>query len=112
MYHSLPVQLRARKRERLAMLASGAAMLIFLCATMASAQVGGIDPDPGGGTGGVNTIQGTIFLQGGKRLDRRAKVKLTGLASGEQFQMSDDSGAFSFRRLQGGSYTVVVDAGK
>jgi tetratricopeptide (TPR) repeat protein len=94
------------------MLASGAAMLIFLCATTASAQVGGIDPDPGGGTGGTNTIQGTIFLQGGKRLDRRAKVKLTGLASGEQFQMSDDSGAFSFRRLQGGTYTVVVDAGK
>jgi Tfp pilus assembly protein PilF len=112
MYHSLPIALRARKRARLSMPASGAAMLIFLCWTMASAQIGGIDPDPRGGTGGTNTIQGTIFLQGGKRLDRRAKVKLTGLATGEQFQMSDDSGAFSFRRLQGGTYTVVVDAGK
>lgn len=112
MYHSLPIRLRARKRAHLSMLASGASMLIFLCSTMASAQVSGIDPDPGGGTGGTNTIQGTIFLQAGKRLDRRAKVKLTGLASGEQFQMSDDSGAFSFRRLQGGTYTVVIDAGK
>jgi tetratricopeptide (TPR) repeat protein len=29
----------------------------------------------------------------------------------EQFTMSDETGAFSFRRLKGGSYTVVVDAG-
>lgn len=79
----------------------------------ARAQVGGIDPDPGDpGTGGKNTIQGRIFLPGGQRLDRRVKVKLRGLASSEQFQMSDDNGQFSFRRLQGGTYTLVVDAGK
>jgi tetratricopeptide (TPR) repeat protein len=112
MYHSFPIRLRVGKRARLAVLASGAAMLVFLCSAMASAQIGGIDSDPGSGTGGTNTIQGTIFLQGGKRLDRRAKVKLTGLASGEQFQLSDDSGAFSFRRVQGGTYTVMVDAGR
>jgi tetratricopeptide (TPR) repeat protein len=88
------------------------ALLTTVCTNTALAQVGGIDPDPGDrGTGGKNTIQGTIFLPGGQRLDRRVKVKLTGLANGEQFQMSDDSGAFSFRRLQGGRYVVVVDAG-
>jgi Flp pilus assembly protein TadD len=87
--------------------------LIGLSWTSARAQIGGIDPDPGDkGTGGRNTIQGTIFLPGGQRLDRRVKVKLSGLASGEMFQMSDDSGAFSFRRLQGGRYTLVVDAGR
>jgi len=75
--------------------------------------MGGIDGDPGDrGTGGKNIIQGTIFLPSGQRLDRRVKVKLTGLANGEQFQMSDDSGAFTFRRLQGGRYMIVVDAGK
>jgi tetratricopeptide (TPR) repeat protein len=90
-----------------------AALLIIVCATTGLAQVGGIDPDPGDpGTGGKNTIQGTIFLPGGQRLDRRVKVKLTGLANGELFQMSDDSGAFRFRRLQSGRYLVVVDAGK
>lgn len=82
-------------------------------APTALAQVGGIDSDPGDrGTGGQNTIQGTIFVSTGRKLDRRVKVKLTGLAGGEQFQMSDDNGAFTFRRLQGGKYTVVVDAGK
>jgi tetratricopeptide (TPR) repeat protein len=31
--------------------------------------------------------------------------------NGDQFVMSDDSGAFSFRRLKGGTYTISVDAG-
>lgn len=89
------------------------ALVIVLSATGTRAQIGGIDPDPGDkGTGGRNTLQGTIFLPGGNRMDRRVKVKLTGLASGEQFQLSDDSGAFTFRRLQSGRYTLVVDAGK
>lgn len=80
--------------------------------TIAYSQVGGIDPDPGDrGTGGRNTIQGSIFLPSGQRLNRRVKVKLTGLGSAEQFQMSDDSGAFTFRRLKGGRYSIVIDAG-
>ena len=89
------------------------ALLTSVCTTPALAQMGGIDSDPGDpGTGGRNTIQGTIFLPGGRRLDRRVKVRLTGLANGEQFQISDDSGAFAFRRLKSGRYMVVVDAGK
>lgn len=87
-------------------------LLIAVLATPAKAQMGGIDPDPGDpGTGGKNTIQGTIFLPGGRRLDRRAKVKLIALMGAEQFRLSDDTGAFSFPRLQGGKYTVVIDAG-
>jgi len=88
-------------------------LLMTVYKATAFAQMGGIDGDPGDpGTGGKNTIQGTIFLASGQRLDRRVKVKLTGLAGAEQFQMSDDSGSFSFRRLQGGKYTLVIDAGK
>lgn len=87
------------------------ALLIAFFVSSARAQVGGIDPDPGDpGTGGRNTIQGTIFLANGRRLDRRAKVRLRSM-NGDQFVMSDDSGAFSFRRLKGGSYTISVDAG-
>src|SRR5215467_8639781 len=87
-------------------------LLFSSCAATAFAQVGGIDSDPGDpGTGGRNSIQGTIFLPGGRHIDRRVKVKLTGLTGGEQFRMSDDNGVFTFRRLQGGTYTVVIDAG-
>jgi Tfp pilus assembly protein PilF len=85
--------------------------MIVFCADLSRAQVGGIDPDPGDlGTGGRNTIQGTIYLSNGRRLDRRAKVRLRSM-NGDQFVMSDDSGAFSFRRLKGGTYTLTVDAG-
>jgi Tfp pilus assembly protein PilF len=89
-------------------------LLIAICASTALAQIGGIDSDPGDrGTGGVNIIQGNIFLPGGRRLDRRAQVKLRGaVGGGEQYQLSDDSGAFSFRRLNGGTYTLTVDAGR
>ena len=88
-------------------------LLIAVFSSTAFAQIGGIDPDPGDrGTGGVNVIQGNIFVPGGRRLDRRAKVKLRSAIGGaEQYQLSDDSGAFSFRRLVGGSYTLTIDAG-
>ncbi len=99
--YSLPVALRL-------------GLLIAICSSTAFAQIGGIDSDPGEpGTGGVNTIQGNIFVPGGRRLGLRAQVKLRPVTGGaEQYQLSDDSGAFSFRRLTGGSYTLIIDAGK
>ena len=89
-------------------------LLIGLVTGSARAQMGGIDADPGDrGTGGANVIQGRIFLPGGRKLDRRAQVKLRSATGGaEQYQLSDDSGAFSFRRLIGGSYILNIDAGK
>ncbi|MFL6215306.1 MAG: tetratricopeptide repeat protein [Blastocatellia bacterium] len=111
MFHSLANALCARRPARRSLIASGAALLILLCATMTRAQVGGIDPDPGDpGTGGRNTIQGVIFFGNGRRVDRRVKVRLRGL-NNDSFTMSDDSGAFAFRRLAGGSYTLTIDAG-
>jgi len=80
--------------------------------TSAQAQMGGIDPDPGDkGTGGRNTIQGRIFLPGGRKLDVRAKVRMRNLTGYDRFLFSDDSGAFAFRRLSSGTYTVTVEAG-
>ena len=93
-------------------LALSVMLMIAACAASAHAQSGGIDADPGDrGTGGRNIIQGSIYLPGGRRLDRRAKVKLQSMTSGEQFQFSDDNGQFIFRRLAGGSYSLIVEAG-
>lgn len=87
------------------------ALLIAFCVGTARSQIGGIDTDPGDpGTGGRNTIQGTVFYASGRRMDKRVKVRLRSI-SGDQFRMSDDSGAFSFPRLQGGTYTLTIDAG-
>jgi tetratricopeptide (TPR) repeat protein len=89
-----------------------AAGLIALQSPSVHAQTGGIDSDPGDrGTGGRNTLEGRILLRGGRRLERRAKVQLRSFNSGDMFLLSDDNGAFTFRRLRGGTYTVIVDAG-
>ncbi|MBI3650365.1 MAG: tetratricopeptide repeat protein [Acidobacteria bacterium] len=92
-----------------------ACLMVFatLVAGVAQAQIGGIDSDPGDpGSGGKNTIKGNVYYPGGRRLDIRAKVKLRSLFGGEQFTLTDDNGAFSFRRQQSGTYTLIVDAGR
>src|SRR5205085_4163914 len=58
------------------------------------------------------TIQGRVFFPSGRTVDHRLKVTLTSVAAGEFFAYTDDSGAFSCRRLSNGTYTVVVDAGR
>jgi tetratricopeptide (TPR) repeat protein len=64
------------------------------------------------GNGGKNIIQGNIFLPGGRKMDRRAKITLRSVGFGEQFALSDENGEFVFRSLRDGSYTVTVDAGE
>jgi Tfp pilus assembly protein PilF len=87
--------------------------LAALCAGEVRAQMGGIDPDPGDpGTGGQNVIQGRIYFPSGRMVDKRVKVILTSISGANFSTLSDDSGAFSFRRLAGGSYVVRVDAGQ
>ena len=82
---------------------------LFLAGT-SRAQMGGIDPDPGSpGTGGRNTIEGRVYYPSGRNVDKRVKVRLNSLRGGDFFTMSDDTGAFSFRRLAGGTYVVTVE---
>jgi hypothetical protein len=61
---------------------------------------------------GRNTIQGAVHYPGGRRLDYRARVTLRGVNVPERFTYTNDSGAFTFAGLRGGSYSVTVDAGK
>lgn len=92
-----------------------AAFLVALLAAThtSSAQTNtGVDSDPGDpGTGGVNTIQGRIFTAAGRQLNRRVRVKLGGV-SREASVMSDDNGAFTFRRVAGGTYRLTVEGGQ
>ncbi|HYO63876.1 MAG TPA: tetratricopeptide repeat protein, partial [Pyrinomonadaceae bacterium] len=63
------------------------------------------------GMGGRHTIEGRIFLPSGRRADRRMRVRLVS-TKGESHAMSDDNGAFTFRRLDAGTYRVTVEAGQ
>ncbi|MDQ3256271.1 MAG: tetratricopeptide repeat protein [Acidobacteriota bacterium] len=74
---------------------------------------GGVGSDPGDpGLGGRNEIQGRLFLPSGRHLDRRLRVRLSSVRGGESSTMTDDNGAFTFRRLVGGTYRLSVDTGK
>jgi Tfp pilus assembly protein PilF len=72
---------------------------------------GGLDSSGDPGTGGRNTIQGSVYLPSGRRLDKRTRVKLSSVRGGEAYTTTDDNGAFSFRRLPGGTYRVTIEAG-
>jgi tetratricopeptide (TPR) repeat protein len=86
-------------------------LLTSLLASTSQAQMGGVDPEPGSrGTGGRNTIDGRIYYESGRNVDKRLQVRLTGLTA-DFSTMADDSGAFSFRRLGAGKYVVTVEAG-
>jgi Tfp pilus assembly protein PilF len=83
-----------------------------VCAVAAKAQAdGGIESgDPG--MGGRHTIQGRLYLPSGRKLDRRVRVRLSGVRSGENSTLTDDNGAFTFRWVSAGTYTVTVEGGR
>jgi tetratricopeptide (TPR) repeat protein len=85
-------------------------LLTLFFAGISRAQMGGIDPDPGSrGTGGRNTIEGRVYYPSGRNVDKRLKLRLSGLRGGDFFTLTDDSGAFSFRRIAGGTYVVSLE---
>src|SRR5437660_9775820 len=81
--------------------------------TWAVAQRGMMSTDSGDpGTGANCSIQGTVFLPSGHRVDRPIRVRLLTPTRGTVTTMTDDNGVFSFRRLAPGSYSLVIDAEK
>jgi Tfp pilus assembly protein PilF len=89
-----------------------ALLALGVCAGAARAQAdGGIESgDPG--TGGRHTIQGRLYLPSGRKLDRRLRVRLSSIRGGEFSALTGDDGAFIFRRLTAGTYTVTVEGGR
>lgn len=94
-------------------------VLLFLLAAApgpARAQLDAIDNDPAQAIGtrltARNTIQGSVALPSGHRLDKRVKVRITGQTGQTLQTFTDDQGNFIFRRLAGGTYFLTVDAGE
>jgi Flp pilus assembly protein TadD len=89
-----------------------ALLSLVFCVVVAQAQTdGGIESgDPG--TGGHHTIQGRLYLPSGRKLDRRLRVRLSSIRGGENSTLTGDDGAFIFRRLSAGTYTLTVEGGR
>ena len=91
--------------------AIGATLLISL-SQAAQAQTGtDIQSDPME-RGGRTMIHGTVYYPGGRLPDQRLRVTLRGVNLPGKFTLTNDSGAFDFTGLRGGSYTITVEAGK
>jgi tetratricopeptide (TPR) repeat protein len=89
--------------------AIGATLLISL-SRAAQAQTGtDIQSDPME-MRGRNLIHGTVQVAGGRRPDQRVRVTLRGVNLPEKFTLTNESGAFDFAGLRGGSYTITVAA--
>lgn len=98
---------------RYTLLCGASFLLLVLLAGFTQAQIGGIDSDPGGfGTGGANVIEGRIYYSNNRQLDKRVRVRLSSVTVGDYTVYTDDNGAFTFRRLAAGRYTLTVEAGR
>lgn len=84
-------------------------LLLVIPSQSVRAQGGGTDST---GTGGLNTIQGRIYFPSGRAADLRAKVLLETMTASRLSVLADNDGAFRFKNLAPGSYTVVIDAGE
>jgi Flp pilus assembly protein TadD len=84
------------------------ALLLIIPFTVAHAQSG----TDSMGTGGKHTVQGRIYFPSGRAADLRAKVKLDGPNTSGLYVLADSDGAFHFRNLDAGSYTLTVEAGE
>lgn len=88
-------------------------ILILSIAAAAHAQAPGSSRGLSSGDG-IHTIQGRVYFPSGRALSAvPVKVSLESVtAFGGTSTATDQDGAFRFRNLQPGGYTVVVDAGK
>jgi Flp pilus assembly protein TadD len=84
-------------------------LLLLIPAGGVLGQGGGTDST---GTGGLNAIQGRIYFPSGRGADMRAKVSLETMTSSRLSVLADSDGAFRFKNLAPGSYTVVIEAGE
>lgn len=84
-------------------------LLLLIPAATARAQGSGTDST---GTGGLNAIHGRIYFPSGRAADMRAKVSLETMNSSRLSVLADSDGAFRFKNLAPGSYTVVIEAGE
>ncbi|MBD0371536.1 MAG: tetratricopeptide repeat protein [Pyrinomonadaceae bacterium] len=84
-------------------------LLLLLVACAPVRAQGGTDST---GTGGLNTIAGRIYFPSGRAADMRAKVLLETMTSSRLSVIADSDGAFRFKNLAPGSYTVIIEAGE
>jgi Flp pilus assembly protein TadD len=88
----------------------GAFVLSLFFAGSSLAQVSTIsDTESQTNLGGMNSIIGTVFAPSGRPLERRVRIRLATMTRGDRVFTTNENGAFAFRGLPTGGYTVTID---
>jgi len=88
------------------------ALLSASASYAARAQAIGAHRGDTAGSGGNSAIEGHIISPTGKLPDTRVRVTLDSVNSGQRVTFAGEDGSFNFNGLEGGSYSLVIDAGK
>lgn len=87
--------------------------LVFLLLCLAGpvrAQISTIsDSESQTNLGGMNSIVGMVFAPSGRPLEARVRIRLSTMTRGDRIFTTNNNGAFAFRGLPAGSYTVAID---
>ncbi len=87
-----------------------AVCLSFCFAGSVFAQISGIsDSESQTDLGGNNSIIGTVFGPSGLPLRQRVRIRLSTMTRGDRNFTTNENGAFAFRGLTRGSYTITID---
>jgi len=87
-------------------------LLLSAAALNAGAQAIGAHRGDTAGSGGNSSIQGHVISPTGKLPDSRVRITLDSVNSGQRVAFANEDGSFNFNGLEGGSYSLVIDAGK
>jgi Flp pilus assembly protein TadD len=109
-----PAILRALRRAAASLLTKAPACVLLFSASAysASAQAIGAHRGEAVSSGGGRAIQGRIISPTGKLPESRIRVTLEQADSGPRVTYADVDGGFNFNGLEGGPYTISIDAGK
>jgi Flp pilus assembly protein TadD len=108
-----PVQSRAHRRAASFLTRSLLfALIVSSAVSSARAQAIGAHHGDTANTGGNSSIEGHIISPTGKLPDTRIRITLDSTNTGTHVTFANEDGSFNFNGLEGGSYTLVIDAGK
>ena len=106
---SFLVDLRTVSPQRIDLLKAFVIMLLIPTASVLAQSGGKYDVV---GTGGQHTIQGHVYLPVASYEGAMIKVRIDSSNSPGLSVIADSDGAFTFRNLEPGPYSLTVDAGE
>ncbi len=99
-----------RSQRMLQHLAIAVVYLLFFLTSSVFCQISGIsDSASQTNLGGNNSIIGTVFDPSGRPLQQRVRIRLSTMTRGDRVFTTNENGAFAFRGLPSGSYTINID---